>query len=460
MTHLLLFLGCLLLAATVGILLTQCRTSLLGLNILNLFTVASATLSTFFFGTIFDLLPKSFSDEQVVVVSYSVAGLLAMVLGIYLGWRPLIKQKRARQGLNRYAMVPDHFSEQIGWLSFVVGATFELGSRYVYDIPTISTAFNCLASLARLGLFILLIRALHDGRWNKFVSACAIYAMMSILGALTTGFSFIRINTLIPLFMIWYGFRGLTFRNVTAPVATLLLATPFITAWLDTRNLIREGTLEGYSLLNQAAVFFREYVVNLDYPSPTSIMRTIVERVDMTDILAAQVRYQPDYEPYAFGETIYSSFYTLIPRFLWPDKPIVAGGSEFVARFTGLYRAADDATSVGLPYPFELFANGGWFFVVLGLGVIGYIGARLELGLFRRAKSLGAFWARGLVTIVICEGGQRTDVILPALVASALAAYVLGKVLEDFWARKVVSINVSTNRRSPIDERRWRVPPR
>jgi hypothetical protein len=165
--------------------------------------------------------------------------------------------------------------------------------------------------------------------------------------------------------------------------------------------------------------------------------------VDQTALLAAQVRHQPVFEPYAFGETAYSALYTLIPRFIWEGKPIVAGGSDFVARYTGVIQPVGDTTSIGVAYPFELYANGGPLTVVVGLGLIGFVSARLELGMLRQPKNLGRFWALALSTAVLCDGGQRTDVVLPALVASIIAAYVIGTLLERFWFDRNILLGAS-----------------
>ena len=114
----------------------------------------------------------------------------------------------------------------------------------------------------------------------------------------------------------------------------------------------------------------------------------------------------------------------------------MAGGSAFVTRFAGLHW--DESTSVGVPYPFELYANGGPWLVVIGLGIIGYIGGRMELKLVLRQKGLGAFWALALATATLSEGGERMEVVGPALVAAALSAFVLGVIVEQ-WRGEVAA---------------------
>lgn len=433
-----------------GGLLARHGTAMFGLNVLNVFMVASATITGFFFGTLFGQLPDSFTSEQLEVVSYSVFGLFAMVAGIHVAWLPRLSERRTLAGAMLDDRLPAHLTEEMGWLTFCVGAVAELLYTAVYNVPTVSTAAHCLSTLARIGLCILLVTAIENRRWARFVLALAVFQILSVVSSLATGFSFIRFATLLPLAVIWLASAGGRSSRIlrVCVLGPVCAAATFAasTAWLDTRRLIRGGFLAGLPVWEQAREFFTAYLENLTIPTADSIMRTIMLRVDMTVILAAQVLHQPAVEPYSYGRTMLSSFYTLIPRALWQDKPVVAGGSAFVSQFSGLQW--DSATSVGLPYPFELYANGGRLWVIVGLAIIGYVGGRLELKLTRPQTSLGGFWALSLLTAVLTEGGQRMDVVFPALVASALAVYALGLCVESFGGEVMLrrSRNISADR--------------
>jgi hypothetical protein len=421
--------GCVVLPVLLALVIAYSGTALLGLTVLNVFVVASATLPVFFFGKLLGELPETFTAEHLYVVGYAELGLLAMIGGAYLAWRPL-QHARAYGAGATLLHAPEHITEKLGWLSFGVGIGAELLFALMSDIPTISTALHAVSALGRIGLFILLVDAFKRGVWSPFFTALGVFMLISLIGSMSSGHTFLRMYVLIPLFVIWVTFTGVTTKNVITALLSMSLLTMAVSAWLQTRILIRSGSLEHLPLFEQLSVFFTEYFANIHFPNATAFIGTLRERVDMTDILAAQVRHQPLNEPYALGQTIYSSFYTLIPRAVWADKPEVAGGAAFFERYTGLTRPVDDATSIGLPYPFELYANGGAFTVVLGLGIIGYVCARMELKLFEAPRNLGYFWALALVTVVLCEGGQRTDVVLPALVASAAVAYAFGWIIE------------------------------
>lgn len=430
MTDALLFAGCLLVFAAFVLLLMHFRTGLFGLTLLCVFHVTAATLSAFFFGFVLNETPDSFTPEHRDVWAYSIVGLLAMAGGVYLGWRPLkALQRHVPRGVVLVG-APAHINEHLGWLSFWAGMAAQILIGVVGRIPTVSTAVYCLPALGRLGLLILLASALVTGRWQRFTIAIIFYALLAIFGSFESGHTFIRIDTVLPIIVIYVASSGFSPVLIVQGLLGFALLVPLISAWMQSRAMIRDRYLDGLPLLEKVTVFFDEFFRNLGLPSAESFMDLLLVRVDMTEGLAAQVAWQPIHEPYAYGETVYSALYTLIPRFLWEDKPVVAGGSEFFVRYTGLVQPVEDVTSIGIAYPFELYANGGPVVVVAGLAAIGFLCARLELKLLSAPKSLGRFWALALVTMVLADGGQRTDVVLPELVASGLAAYALGRLIE------------------------------
>lgn len=451
-----LFAGCIAVFFLFGAVLFYYGTGLFGLTALCVFHVAASTLSVLFFGYALDEIPNTVTPEHEDVWIYSLWGLAAMILGIYLGLRPLKAHRHSISPGILAAGWPAHINEQMGWLSFCVGLLAQLALRAVGEIPTLSTAVNCLAALARIGILILLVSAMATGRWKRFAMAAGIFAAVSVSGSFDSGHTFIRIDTALPLIVIYIASSGMSLKFIVQGVLGFAAMVPMVSAWMNSREIIRSGYLQGLSLWEKGDVFFGEFFRNLHLPTAESFIDLLVTRVDMTEGLAAQVRHQPDLEPYAYGETFYSAFYTLIPRAIWPDKPIVAGGSEFYTRFTGEIRSADDLTSIGIAYPFELYANGGPILVVVGLGVIGFLCARLELKLLSAPKSLGTFWALALATAVISDGGQRTDVVLPALVAAALAAYAMGHFVEVVGSRLGIASSTSPRgaRALPASERR------
>jgi len=79
---------------------------------------------------------------------------------------------------------------------------------------------------------------------------------------------------------------------------------------------------------------------------------------------------------YVYGRTIWEGFLSVIPRALWPDKPIVAGSGRIVADMTGLDLSRE--TSFGVGNVMEFHINFGIAGIVVGFVLFGWILGRLD----------------------------------------------------------------------------------
>lgn len=97
----------------------------------------------------------------------------------------------------------------------------------------------------------------------------------------------------------------------------------------------------------------------------------IDRRLNQDHLIGAAVVYLGDGNvAYANGQTIIDAATALIPRALWPDKPVIGGSGDLVSTYTGIRFMY--GTSVGVGQVMELhinFASAGVFFgfVVLGM---------------------------------------------------------------------------------------------
>jgi hypothetical protein len=70
------------------------------------------------------------------------------------------------------------------------------------------------------------------------------------------------------------------------------------------------------------------------------------------------------------GDTLLDGLVALVPRAIWPNKPIVAGSGDLVSSFTGMTFA--EGTSVGIGHVLEGYVNFGRPGAVLGLMAVGF----------------------------------------------------------------------------------------
>jgi hypothetical protein len=72
-----------------------------------------------------------------------------------------------------------------------------------------------------------------------------------------------------------------------------------------------------------------------------------LDRTNQGSLVAMAIRYTPEFEPFAKGETIFLSLAaSFVPRFVWQDKP-TAGGKENMIRFTGFDPGEITAMDIG-----------------------------------------------------------------------------------------------------------------
>ncbi len=79
---------------------------------------------------------------------------------------------------------------------------------------------------------------------------------------------------------------------------------------------------------------------------------------------------------YAKGERFYNAAIALIPRILWPEKPITGGGQDTVSNYTGISFA--EGTSVGTGGVFELYISFGQIGVIVFFFILGIIIAKAD----------------------------------------------------------------------------------
>jgi hypothetical protein len=98
----------------------------------------------------------------------------------------------------------------------------------------------------------------------------------------------------------------------------------------------------------------------------------IDRRLNQDHLIGAAVVYLSDGNvEYANGQTVLDAVIALIPRALWPDKPIVGGSGDLVSTYTGIRFVY--GTSVGVGQVMELhinFASPGVFFGFILLGML------------------------------------------------------------------------------------------
>jgi hypothetical protein len=127
--------------------------------------------------------------------------------------------------------------------------------------------------------------------------------------------------------------------------------------------------------LNTSASKWSDALFNLGAETTsTQLASRTMERASLLGQVAHVLELTPSQVPFQNGQTYSYLAITLIPRFIWPEKPSVSEANRFYQIAYGLTPEKDlDKTSIAVGSMAEGYINFGWLgviFVMLGIGAI------------------------------------------------------------------------------------------
>ncbi len=436
--------------AAITVVLLRYRTVLLGFTFFSFFNIASASLAAFLTASTFGLSQTWVTPAHRTVFTSTSLGLIAFSAGAWLAWRPLrgkgsaeiwhasspTELARLRPRIARQPKIQTELST-LPWLNIrfailclALSVPVYLLTPIAFAIPTVRVIWSTFYSLLPLGMLVMLIYSRLSRNYTPLLLSFIAFIPLVLLNAVTTGHIGAGGAFIIQLVFVASFSFGIQVRTIPLFVISSLLLTSLFVGWMASRSIIRSGQLANYNETDRITIFLQrfEFTSPLEL-SPTQVQDVVRLRLDMSDILVAQAYYQPQFEPYAYGGTIFSNLAAaLVPRFLWDGKPRFVGGSEFVSKYTGINFGRN--VSVGLPYQFELYANGGVAGVVGGLFILGWLTAYLELRLVNGNYSLPNFLVLSYLTSAIAAGAQTIVAVILTILAGIIGFFLLGRILE------------------------------
>jgi hypothetical protein len=233
-------------------------------------------------------------------------------------------------------------------------------------------------------------------------------------------------------------------RVAVLTMVVFYLGLSLYVTYMRDRTAIREVVWAGEGMGSRVERLY-ETVSTLEWFNPGDVdhLQRIDERLNQNTLVGVAVdRLESGVQDYAWGETVWYAVIALVPRALWPDKPVVAGSMGLVGVYTGI--AFDDATSVGLGQVLELYINFGAFGVIVGFLVFGSVIRMVDVAAARRVLTgqwpAFALWYLPGISL-LQAGGSLVEVTSGAAAAIVAAMLVNQYVVAPFSLRR---------RRSPL----------
>lgn len=262
----------------------------------------------------------------------------------------------------------------VRWAPLVSAAVILLRLRG--PLPGLGTLSAVVEIVPHLAAFTLARLAWAENLRRQQTMALAIASAEAIRALL---FDYLRISVVAPLAAYTLGalLGARSLRPLrTARFVPIYVGTALIVAYFGTFGEARSLMGTGVSRIAQLQEMQEDSARAMAAPKQTVFSR-------MTNFnQLSQIGRIVDEEGFLGGSTLEYLGFAFIPRFLWPEKPIIQKGAWFALRIGQANIARDGriTNSVNMTIPGELYLNFAWPGVILGCFIFGTL--------------LAAFWTR------------------------------------------------------------------
>jgi hypothetical protein len=164
-------------------------------------------------------------------------------------------------------------------------------------------------------------------------------------------------------------------------------------------------------------------------------LQALDTRLNQNELVGAAIEYVPAVKEFAAGGTLYLAIIALIPRAIWPDKPVTAGSMGMVSEYTGIRFA--EGISVGMGQVMEFYVNFGTIGVVVGFILFGMLVRFLDMRIAEHLQTASwpqfALWF-GAGAATLQPIGQLLE-ITSSMAGAALLGILLARLSELRQAR-------------------------
>jgi hypothetical protein len=216
----------------------------------------------------------------------------------------------------------------------------------------------------------------------------------------------------------------------------LLVGVGFFATYLEHRQALRDAVW-GDQPLEARIEAVQTMITSMSLFDPFNQMhlQALDTRLNQNELVGAAIAYVPAAKDFAAGKTIYFAAIALIPRAIWPDKPVTAGSMGMVTEYTGIRFA--EGISVGMGQVMEFYVNFGTIGVAVGFFLLGMLIRFLDIRIAERLQAASwpqfALWF-GVGAATLQPIGQLLE-ITSSMAGAALLGILLARLFERRQAR-------------------------
>lgn len=309
------------------------------------------------------------SDLDEIGMRFTALGSMCFVAGVWLAHSSTPKMPIRREADR----------DPFWWFCLLGGWSLIYGLSPLYHIPSVSAAVDKGGGIWMLGVMLGLRAAVQRGdhkRIGIWLGTLMVYPVLMLLlgGFLSYGSAAI----IIVCAALTISTRNY-WRVVVGITVFVFLSLSIFVNYFGHRKNIREQVWGGAPLEARIDSVI-DTVRDFEWFDSTNRRQLIALDLRLNQNyfvgLAAQ-RIQQGQVDYLKGESIWEGVLSLVPRALWPEKPVFGGSPQIVAKMTGLRFSPTSSFGVGNVMEFQI--NFGIPGVVIGFFVLGWLIGTLDV---------------------------------------------------------------------------------
>jgi len=296
-------------------------------------------------------------------MSFTVIAAVCFVLGVALA-----RRMAPNVGVYRPAD-----RSRFWWFCLLGGWFLNYGLSPLYRIPSISAASDKASAVWMLGVLLGLRAAMQRGnlpRVGIWFGALMVYPVLMLLfgGFLSYGSA----AAIIVCSALTISTRS--YWRVAAGIVFLtFFSLSLFVVYFAHRNDIRHYVWGGAPLsarIGSTAAMVRDFEwLDLNNQRHLHALDARLNQNYFAGLAAERIRLGR--ANYLYGGSVWEGVLALVPRLLWPDKPVFAGSPAIVSKMTGL--TLSSTTSFGIGNLMEFQINFGLPGVVIGFLLLGWL---------------------------------------------------------------------------------------
>jgi hypothetical protein len=347
---------------------------------------------------------------------------------------------------------------QLPWLLFGMGlVTYLIVLPIADQIPSVTSIVINLTNLQVVGIVVGMWQGITQKQPRKLLLWIAMSPLLPFLTITTGGFLGYGVVSMTVIALFLLSRIRLQWWHIPVALVIVYFGLSLYITYIEGRGEIRAVVWGESAYEERFDVVGNEFSQWewFDWQNRSHLSR-VDDRLNQNFLVGvARINLENGVVRYGDGETIQRAFIAFIPRIIWPDKPVVAGGTEIVTKYTLIEFLG--TTSVAAGQVMEFYVNFGTSGVIIGFASLGLLFAWVDSRSAYRLDTgnLYGFLRWYLVGMALLKPTDDLTVMTAGAASALVTSILLEQGLKWWFARQSKPQSLSGVRPAPM-----LVPPR